>query len=76
MKKKVLIHKYLEKACRAGFQTVDKLLDFEEDVGSFFCIMKEVTSEVIEMLSKNNQMNRDQMEMITLEQLVPEEHLV
>ncbi|MFY4777463.1 IS1182 family transposase [Metabacillus sp. RGM 3146] len=28
------------------------------------------------MLSKNNQMNRDQMEMITLEQLVPEEHLV
>ena len=28
------------------------------------------------MLSKNNQMNRDQLEMITLEQLVPEDHLV
>ncbi|WP_191560928.1 IS1182 family transposase [Metabacillus idriensis] len=28
------------------------------------------------MLSKNNQMNRDQLEMITLEQLVPEDHIV
>ena len=28
------------------------------------------------MLSKNNQMNRDQLEMITLEQLVPQDHLV
>ena len=28
------------------------------------------------MLSKNNQMNRDQLEMITLEQLVPVDHLV
>jgi hypothetical protein len=28
------------------------------------------------MLTKNTQMNRDQLEMITLEQLVPENHLV
>lgn len=28
------------------------------------------------MLSNNNQMNRDQLEMITLEQLVPQDHLV
>jgi hypothetical protein len=32
--------------------------------------------EVIKMLSKNNPIQRDQLEMVALDQLVPQEHLV
>ena len=32
--------------------------------------------EVMRMLSKNNPIQRDQLEMVTLDQLVPQDHLV
>ena len=32
--------------------------------------------EVMKMLSKNNHIQRDQLEMVTLDQLVPQDHLV
>ncbi len=44
---------------------------------STLCIIKiQIIDEVDEMLTKNTQMNRDQIEMIALEQLVPANHLV
>ncbi len=61
----------------AGFQAVDKLVKIEF-IYSLFYIKMEVTNllEVTNMLSKYSSTQRNQIEMIALDELVPANHLV
>lgn len=57
-------------------QTVDKLGKSSLPTVFFVFIIEVLNLEVKTMLTKHNSIQRDQIEMIALEQLVPTNHLV
>ncbi|MGE7766379.1 hypothetical protein, partial [Peribacillus sp. NPDC096540] len=62
-------------SCRSNY--IQKRQPFSRTAYSFFCFKMEVLKlEVMRMLSKHDSIQRDQLEMITLDQLVPANHLV